>query len=472
MERTELDLLVKNAKLVQPYLGETEGHLGVAGGRIVAHLTGETVPPALRTIDVEGRHVLPGLVDPHFHIGYWNPFIDECRTETMGAAVAGITSMVLMLKMINLPPEYRQALSYLEIYPDLKSIIESNSTIDVAIRPYPNTPRQIEEIPLYANELGMTSFKFVTHFPRGSREAEISGTWGLTDGEMIAAFEKIKEIGGVAVVHAENQQITDYLKQKIQASGRNDLAAWCESRPDYSELEPIQRVSLLANRVGIPVYFVHVTAAASIDFIEQVKGRGWKVFAEAVPHYLSFTADSGLGILGRGNPPLRDEKSQKRLWEALANGTVSCVGSDHMAIKKAMRTEGDVWTCRWGSPRCETMLPVLFSEGVRAGKISLTRLVELCSCNPARIFGLYPRKGTLQVGADADLVVVDLESKRKVDPSVFPSYSDYSLWEGQELAGWPVMTIRRGEIIAENGALKLSGGGKLLHQKRPAINSL
>lgn len=469
----KLDLIIKNARLVEPHFGEREGHVGIANGKIVANLSnGAWLPTARRIIDVEGRHVLPGIVDPHVHFGFWSPFGDECRTESYGAAIGGVTSIILMLKMKNLPAEYQDRLSFLDVYQDLKRIIESNSVIDIAIRPYPNTHRQIEEIPLYVTEIGVTSFKFITHFPHGGPEAEIAGSWALTDGEMIWAFEKIREAGGLAVVHAENQEIINHYTTSVKAAGRNDLEAWSESRPDFSELEAIERISLLANRVGVPVYFVHVTTAASIDFIAQVRKQGWKVFAETCPHYLTFTASSPLGLLGKQKPPLRDEKSQARLWEALADGTVSCVGSDHMPIKKEMSLEGDIWNCKWGFPVIETMLPVLLSEGVKCGRISLTRLVELCSYNPARIFGLYPSKGTLQPGADADLVVVDTELKKKVDASLFTSYSDFSLWEGQELTGWPVLTLRRGDVIAENGVITISGGGKFLRQTWKKMDTL
>lgn len=461
---TKIDLIIKNARLVEAHFGEKEGHLGIANGKIVANVSNDAwLPPAHRIIDVQGRHVLPGLVDPHVHFGFWSPFVDECRLESSGAAIGGVTSLILMLKMKNLPAEYHDRLSFLEVYKDVKRLIESNSVVDIAIRPYPNTHRQIEEIPFYIDE-GVTSFKFITHFPRGGPEAELAGSWALNDGEMLWAFEKIRDAGGVAVVHAENQGIIDHYTSSLKAAGRNDLTAWSESRPDFSELEAIQRISLLANQVDVPVYFVHVTTAASIDFIAQVRMLGWKVFAETCPHYLTFTAKSPLGLLGKQKPPLRDERSQARLWEALADGTVSCVGSDHMPIRKEMSLEGDIWDCKWGFPVIETMLPVLLNEGVKCGRISLTRLVELCSYNPARIFGLYPRKGTLQPGADADLVVVDIGLKKKVNASLFPSYSDFSLWEGQELTGWPVMTLRRGDIIAENGVISTSGGGKFLHQ--------
>ncbi len=465
----KIDLLIKNSRMVEAHLGVREGHLAVANGRIAAIFYPEhPLPEASRTIDAAGRYLLPGLVDPHFHIAFWGSFVDECRSETPGAALSGITSMVTMLKMKNVPAEYRRE-SFLEVLPVMREIIEAHSTIDIAIRPYPNTPRQIEEIPRCA-ELGMTSFKFVTHFPPGSPQALASGTWALPDGELLLALEKIREAGGIAVVHAENQQVTDFFKSKMMAEKRSDLLAWCETRPDFSELEPIQRVALYAHRLGVPVYFVHVTAAASLAFISGVKRQGWKVFAEASPHHLTFTCHSPLGLLGKMNPPLRDEKNLEELWRAMADGTFTCVGSDHMPITKALRTEGDIWTCRWGSPRCETMLPVLLSYGVNRGRISLPRLVELCSYNPARLFGLYPKKGALQPGSDADLVLVDLERRQVVDPSRLPSLSDYSLWEGQELTGWPVMTIRGGEIIAEDGVIKKTGGGRYLFQNRPIID--
>ncbi len=459
------DVVIKNAQLVSPGSTTTTSDVAIKSGRIAAIAAAGTLPPGDETIDAKGRPVLPGLVDAHHHLGYWGSFERECETETMGAAAGGVTTAILMLKRKNLPPHLAARSSYLEIFDEFVEIVETHCLIDMAFRPYPMTPQQIREIPDCVSRLGARGFKFIMHFRAGTLEAEMSGAHALDDGTLLDAFRHVGRAGGIVCVHAENQDIIDFHALQLERAGRDDLTAWAESRPTVSELEAIQRVSLLADEAECPLYIVHVTASESVDFIAEARQKGRQIRAETCPHYLTLLKTDPGGKLAKTKPPIRDEISRERLWWALREGVIDCVSSDHMPSRRLERESESIWSCQWGFPAVETMLPLLLSEGVHKGRLSLERIAEVTSLNPARIFGLYPQKGHLGLGADADLVIVDLERRARVRQKAFPSSSDFSLYEGWELTGWPVLTMVRGRVVMRDGDIVAKpGGGNYVRQ--------
>lgn len=460
------DLVIRDATLIIPGSDRVRGDVGISDGKIAAVASPGTLLEGRETVAAAGKPLLPGVIDAHTHLGYWGDFEREMETETMGAAVGGVTTAILMLKMKNLPPRLAERPSYLEIFEDFQAIVERHSMIDMAFRPYPMTPRQIDEIPANVDRIGARGFKFIMHFPPDGLEAEMSGAHALDDGTLMHAFRKVGGAGGIAVVHAENQDIIDHCSVALQAAGRDDLKAWADGRPRVSELEAIQRASLLAHTAGSPLYIAHVSAADSVDFLQRAKADGRLIRAETCPHYLTMTQDDPIGKLAKQKPPIRGRDSQERLWWALEHGVIEVVSSDHMPSREQERQRESIWTCQWGFPSIETLLPLMLSEGVNKRQLSLERVVEVCSLNPARIFGLYPRKGHLGVGADADLVLIDLEKRVTLRQSDFPSSSDFSLYEGREIRGWPTMTMVRGRIVMRDGKIvpKRAGGGRYVRQ--------
>jgi dihydroorotase (multifunctional complex type) len=460
------DTVVRDATLIVPGAPRVRGDVGVRDGKIAAVASPGSLPEGSKTIAAGGRPLLPGVIDAHTHLGYWGEFEREMETETLGAAVGGVTTAILMLKMKNLPPRLAEKPSYLDIFDDFRSIVEHNSTIDMLFRPYPLTERHMEDIPAYVSRLGARGFKFIMHFPRGGLEAEMSGAYALGDGMMLDAFRRVGVAGGIAVVHAENQCIIDLSSARLQAAGREDLVAWSCGRPHLSEVEAIQRSSLLAHSVGCPTYIAHVSSAESVDFIRKARDEGRMIRAETCPHYLTLTHDDSIGKLAKQKPPIRGRESQERLWWGIEHGVIDVVSSDHMPSRFGERKTESIWTCQWGFPSIETLLPLMLSEGVHAGRISLERLVEVCCLNPARIFGLYPQKGHMGIGADADLVLVDLEKRAPIRQRDFPSSSDFSLYEGRDVVGWPVLTMVRGRIVMRDGKVtaKGKGGGRYVPQ--------
>jgi len=225
------------------------------------------------------------------------------------------------------------------------------------------------------------------------------------------------------------------------------MAAWDERSPHFCEAGHVRTYAYYAGVTGCPLYIVHTTTRESIQEILKARAEGVKIYSQTGHHYLTLSHD-----VWKINVPLRDEKTMAELWEALRAGHIDCIGSDHVdwGMSREQMDKGSVWETSSGFPsRVEALLPVLLTEGVHRGRLSLEKLVKICCENPARIFGLYPKKGALSIGSDADLVLVDLERTMRVSRDMIYSSAGWSIWEGKELKGWPVMTILRGQVIME-----------------------
>jgi dihydroorotase-like cyclic amidohydrolase len=264
--------------------------------------------------------------------------------------------------------------------------------------------------------------------------------------------------------HAENQGLYLLMNKRAHDSGRLDLSAYAMSHPDDLEIEAVQRLVWLGERTGCPVYIVHTTTAEAIAIASTARRRGVKVTVETCPHYLALAIDDARlasqgPAIGKVSPPLRDAAERDALWTAIERRQVDLIGTDHVPI---LKTGATVWEERPGFAGLGTMLPVLATFGLLRGRITPERLAELCAGAPARIFGLAPRKGAIAVGADADAVIVDLEREAPVGPSM--THSRYtSAFEGLALRGWPVLTMRRGEVVFADGEPRLrEGSGEIL----------
>lgn len=474
------DLVVRNCKIVTT--SETlVGHgVAVQDGKVVAVLREQELPTASRTIDAGGHFLMPGAVDPHHHYGFYKEFSEECQRGTMGATFGGMTTAIMMNTMKSMLEVEADKVLHpptVEMFERIKKTVEENSVIDSALRPWISDEVDVADIPAFVDIFGITSFKFLNHFPKGGRSHRITGFHGMDDGQLLAAWEVVKEVGGVAAVHAENPYIIrKYMcdvKKRVKSEGRDPtLTDWADARPNIAEYTAQSRDIQLAQHIGLPIYFVHTSARESIDHLYECKRRGIEVYVETCPHYLVFTKhsrfkDDPTGAFAKQKAPLRDKADQERLWQAINDGTIDCLGSDHMETFKSAKQQTDIWGCTWGFPSAETYYPVMLSEGVNKGRISINRLAQIAAENPARLYGLWPRKGRIAVGFDADLVVVDLNKEITVSPDLFPSLSDFNLYDGMTLKGWPIMTIVRGNVIMEHGKIVgRMGTGKYLRQEK------
>jgi dihydropyrimidinase len=214
------------------------------------------------------------------------------------------------------------------------------------------------------------------------------------------------------------------------------------------------KAAQLAELAKSRLYIVHVSSAKTVQLIAEAKARGVEVIAETCPHYLTFTRDAAFDVLGKVNPSIKDQKDSDMLWWGLANGVMDCMGTDHCCLMETdKRGKGDIWSALPGFPGTATMLPVLLSEGVDKGRLTMERLVAITSYNTAKAFGMLPRKGMVAVGSEADFAIVDLNLKQKVNASMLHSASDFTLYDGWTLKGWPVTTIVRGNVVFDSGKI-------------------
>jgi dihydropyrimidinase len=437
------DLVIRNARVVR-HDGEFHGGVAVAGGRIVATGADDALPDAKRVIDAAGRVLMPGVIDPHCHLGVKYPYAEDMRTETAAAASGGVTTVLLYIR--NLKP------SYLPFYAERKALGEENSIIDFGFHFGIQREEHIAEIPEVVAKTGVRSFK--CYF--GYEPDNPIGIVPATDGWVYAAMRILSKIPGALInVHCENTQIATWMKNEMIATGRQDLGAYTESRPAFCEVETIRRMIFLAERTGCSLHLVHTSVGMGPVLAAEAQARGVHVTVETCPHYLTRTAyDADLDMRAKISPPLRDKEEQDGLWRGIANGSVYSLGTDHVPFLPKKRE--DLWSELPGVVCFPWELPLMLHFGVHQRGLPLSRLVQLNSTHPARRFGLWPRKGNIEVGFDADMVLVDLDEERSVEHTG----KGTCIYEGWKLTGWPVLTVARGEVIYENGAVDASRFGR------------
>ncbi|MBI2166187.1 MAG: amidohydrolase family protein [Chloroflexi bacterium] len=434
-----LDALVANGRLVTPFEGVQEVDVAISGGRVSALLQRPHDLQADLVIDARGSYVLPGVIDPHVHYGLGSP--DDYTTETMSAAVGGVTTVGNFL--MNARP-------YEELFEAELKKDEASAYVDFFLHFTVMNDHHVARIPQYIG-MGVPTFKYFMSFK--GEEGLYLGVAGTDDGLLWEFFEALgRHPQALTAIHTENIEVVWRLRKRLQEAGAADLAAWDASRPDFVEADDLHTACYFARLTGARIYVVHVSSRAAMEIAREQKARYDGIYLETCPHYLTHTNDTPLGVMGKVNPPLRSESDVEALWQAVLDGTVDAIGSDHNSRRREKK-QGNIWQASAGFPGTATLLPVLLSEGVNKRGLSLERVVQLTSYSPARIFGLYPRKGALQVGSDADLTVVDLGLEKVVEPEALLSYSDYSLYEGQSLKGWPVLTMVRGKVVMQDGKL-------------------
>ncbi len=460
--------MITNASAVIPKVGVVETSIMIEGGRIKALTNSAGSVSASRKIDARGKYVLPGAIDPHVHYGVYTPIDEAARTESKSAAVGGVTTMIRMLRLYD---SYRNVEKQLEAS-------KGSHYIDYSIHASILRPDQVRDVP-YLKELGINSLKIYMNLgadlnriymdlepgTRGVREGEVD----MTDELLSAIVKEGSNVHSTVLVHAENPATCSDHMRSGKERGMAGLKAWSDCRPPSSEAQSIAKVSELGRKFGANLYFVHIGSSAALDAIlaQREKGRS-NYYIETCPHYLTHTVDFG-SLTGKVVPPIRSKSDLQSMWSALRNGLVDTIGTDHVANRLDIKMgRGDVWSALAGFPGIATMLPVLLSHGVNQDRISIERVAEVTSYNTARIFGMYPKKGTIKPGSDADLTIVDLDLEQKVTPELLQSYADYTIYDGHLLKGWPVMTIVRGRVVMEGGQVdgKALGHGEFV--PRPA----
>ncbi len=442
---TSFDLVVRHAR-VATAADVFDCDIGIAGGRIVALAQG--LPPAAREIDAAGRVVTPGGVDAHCHLDQPMPpparMADDFDTGTRSAACGGTTTVIPFAAQVK-GQSLRAAVD------DYHRRAEGRAHVDFAFHLIVSdpTPAVLEqELPALITE-GYTSFKIYMTYD----------DLKLDDGQILDVLSVAREHGAMAMIHAENADCIEWLTRRLEAAGRTAPRFHAHARPMLVEREATHRAIALAELVDVPILIVHVSGREAVEQIRWARAHGLSVFGETCPQYLFLTAsdlgidDNYAGARCVCSPPPRDKGNQEVIWNALADGLFTVFSSDHAPFRydapEGKKPGGQEVAFRHipnGIPGLETRLPLLYSEGVLGGRITLERFVELTSTNPAKAYGLHPRKGTIAIGSDADLVVWD-ERKQVLRNAALHHAVDYTPYEGIELAAWPALTLAAGEVV-------------------------
>jgi dihydropyrimidinase/dihydroorotase len=454
-----VDLAIRRGVVVTPR-GRFRGGLAIEGERIVAVGADGGLPPAHRTIDAGECFVLPGLIDAHVHMASEeDPSIAEglranMPRETEGALYGGVTTFGHFVGMRNEP-----------LLPNVGATIEHGnrwSHVDYFLHAIVSAEGHFDEQPaLWA--LGVTSFKHFFNAYRARPGEELSWLGGPSDAGMLyrsLRFCAERGTPGVVVVHCEDIDLIVLMESRVKAAGRRDLGAWSEARPSAAESTRVAMAIELARQAGAPLYVAHLSTAEAADLVAAARTRGEPVWAEVTPHHLTHTGDmeEEIGCWGKVNPPLRAAADTARLWRAFHDGGITCLGSDHGTggRTRAMKEKGggrhrNIWGARSGNRGgLEHFLPVLMTAGVGVGRLSMEDLVRVGAENTARVFGLYPRKGVLAPGADADVVIVDPELEATVDDAFYHCLCEVSVYRGQKFRGLARTTIVRGRVMMED----------------------
>jgi len=431
-----VDVVIKNGLLVLPS-GITEGSVVVDGGKIVGVVkSGE--PSADRVVDAAGKVVLPGMVDMHVHLrdpGF--PERENFESGTRAAAAGGVTTVVDM-------PNTQPATVTVEAFNQKKGIAERKSLVDFAfIGGAGEVPT--EDI-VAVSEAGATAFKSFLI----ARFKELAAS----DYTLLRHMNTLSELDKPLLVHAENGNLVDMYMEEAKASGRTDPLAHCDFRPAIAEVEATMRCVTLAADTDVHLHICHMTAAGAVDVVEWAQAMGQAVTGETSTNYLLFTRETmeERGPYAKVDPPLRGKDDQLRLWEALNDGTIDVLASDHAPYTKEEKERGweNIFDAPSGGVVIETTLPLML-DAVNRDMISLERLVETFSTNPAMMNGLYPRKGDIVLGADADLVVADMGKPFHIRGDDLQTIQKITPYEGMKGKGAPILTMVRGEIVYEDG---------------------
>lgn len=421
--------------------------LGIQDGKIAQ--IGGSISSA-RSIDASNLLVLPGGIDPHVHLSktdLWDNAIDDFRSGTIAAAAGGITTVGNMTD-----PNRGEGL--VAAVNRVESDARNNSVIDFTQHPVLFDPSEGSSSTFQQLvEKGITSIKIFTIDPFGPFDSRID--------DYIHAMEAAGKSGILCMVHCEDSSLVRFAEEKLRIEKMTDKRFFAETRPDVSETIATARVISISKITGAPVYIVHVSSSNALAECAKAKRQGLHVYVETRPIYLYFTKavyGQSDGAKFAAYPPLRAAEDSQALWEGMRDHLVDTYGSDHNPWYLAQKMDQKLTAHNLlaGVSGTETLLPTLFSEGVKKQRLSLERFVELTSSNPAKLLGMFPQKGTISVGSDADITIWNHKRLRKITADTLHSKADFDLFEGWEVQGWPEYTISRGDIIFARGELYTS----------------
>lgn len=414
--------------------------VAIDDGKIAALLARGTDTEADTVIDVDRKHILPGGVDPHVHMmDPGDTDREDFPTGTAAAAAGGITTVG---EHHRTDPTVLTA----DILTDKRDYLADRARIDFGLLAggHPDNIDEIEEL----EAVGTLAYKSFT--------CEVHGVPALKSADMHDLYEEIQRIGGISMVHPEDELMLNRNEERIKAEGRTDGSVIPEWRSKDAEQVAVSTTLQIAKQTGVPFWFAHLSHPELVDQVNHAKRQGVEVYAETCPQYFYLTredieADAPYTMF---TPPAREESDREEMWRRLANGEIDMVNADHAPSTKEQKAQGEenIFEAPFGIPGVETVLPLLLN-GVSEGKVSLTRIAEVFSTNPAKILNLYPKKGALRVGSDADLVIVNMDRETTLRDEDIVAKCGWTPFDGLTIQGVPETTLVRGSPVVRNGEI-------------------
>lgn len=448
----QADIVIINGHVVSH---ETTLRAAVAihEGKIIAVGDEASMPPAKDVLDARGMHLLPGAIDVHVH--FREPGYTHKETWESGTAAAAMGGVTTVFDMPNTNPPTATP----EAFANKLALAERQAYVDFGIYGL-MAEDNVDQLEALA-ESGVIGFKCFMGNTFGNLPSPSTGA-------MLEAFERVAPYGLRTSLHAETASIMAWRYERLRAAGRNDALAHVAARPDVVAVEAVARAAILAEWTGARIHVLHVSSAAELRPMREAKQRGVDITSETCPHYLMMdTRDyAELGSLMRVNPPIREAHDSQALWEAVRDGTVDMIATDHAPHTPEEQYKEVIWEADCGFPGVETQMPLMLTA-VHEGRITLQEYVRLSAVAPAKAWGLYPRKGALVVGADADIAIVDLERSDVIDQNALHSHRARATpFHGWRVTGMPVHTLVRGRFVMRERKLQEDAKGKGLSVKR------
>ena len=462
---TQFDVVLAGGDILLPGTAPIAADLAILDGKFAAILAPGAPAGTRERIDITGLTALPGVVDAHLHLGHGKDISrprvpGDAARETAAAAAGGVTTCIPYL-MATEPFE--------TIFEEVRSVTEAGARIDFGYHFIISTEAQLAGVPAYARDFGAPSFKIFMNNRGG--EGKRLGLPDIDDGFLFRLCEAAAASGGIVCPHPENIEISWVLRDRLKVAdpeGKGGLAAWNASRPPFVEADAVQRAGIAAEAAGCGLYIVHITSAAALSAALTARRRGCRIAIETCPHYLTHDVTYAGGDIGKINPPLREAGDREALWAAIASGEIDTVATDHVHRDLSGKA-GGIWNASPGCPGLETLLPVMLSEGHCRRGIPLHRIAEVLAHNPAQEMGLGHRKGRIIIGHDADVAVVDLKRRWRLDRAGVLSSAGYSIYEGCELQGKVVHTLVRGRSVFRDTVVVEDGVGWGRYQRRHSL---
>lgn len=436
---TQVDLAIRGGRVITVD-GDTVTDIGISGERIV-QIGGDL--QADHEIDATGRFIFPGGVDAHVHLSQppstrTGPrWVDNFTTGSAAALAGGITTVGNMSNPAQNETPF-------ETLSRESGWAERDAVADVFLHPILGevTEATLEQIPRLLSDWGVSSIKIFMVTP----------TFDAQTPAFLRAMTLAGQNGLIACLHCEDHAVIDTMRARLTAQGRTAIRHYAESAPVVSETVAVERAVAFCEATQCPIYIVHLSSERALEVCVRAQARGLPVYVETRPLYLHLTSERFAepdGAKYVGQPPLRERSDVEALWAGLRAGSIATVCSDHApyALEAKLDPSLTIARPRAGVENLQTLMPMLFSEGVRAGRLSLSRFVAVTSTNAAKLFGLYPRKGAIMPGSDADLAIFDPNLTRTVTNDMLKSATNYSVYHGWEVTGWPVLTLRRGQVV-------------------------